>query len=129
MLAVFLVSLAAFICIILFLSWYYKKMISIMFGDMNAMLESVLEKGEAPRQWNKRQDRLNRALERYRDADKKWNGALAKHIKYVEASVKDMSAYAKKTSFIQDEAERSAALEKLERFRDETVRQYQDMTK
>jgi len=126
MLTLFIVCLAAFVAIILFLNWYYKKMTEIIFGKMNEMLESIVVNGSAPRQWNDRLEKLNRKIAKYPEG-KRYDRALAKHIKYIKASVMDICAYARKTSFISNEEDRAAALERIERFRDETVRQFEDM--
>ena len=126
MLIVFLASITAFVLIILFFAWYYKKMIHLIFGKMNGMLETILVEGAAPKEWNARLDKLNRKLEKSRGIKGK-KKAIERHIRYVEASTKDLCAYAGRTSFIPDDDERADALDTLERFRDETVRILEEM--
>jgi hypothetical protein len=68
--------------------------------------------------------RLNKSLEHISQPEKKVK-ALERHIKYVEASARDMRAYAAKTSFLPDES-REDSIGAIDRFCSETVSSLRD---
>ena len=121
----FLGALLAFVLITLFMVWYYRFMANLIFGKMNAMIDSIISEGAPPVQWHGRINRLNKLLSTETSAARK-NKAIEKYIKFVKVNTKDMLAYAKKTSFIADE-ERPQVLASLERFCEETVQTMSDL--
>ena len=116
---VFGASIAAFVLIILFFNWYYKKMTSLIFGKMNDKLDCILARGEAPGHWKKQSDRLNRVLAGGGSQTQK-DRALARYAGFVENEMKDLLAYAGRTPHIEEDG-REAAMEALRRFRDDTL--------
>ena len=123
---IFLAALVAFVLIILFLVWYYKLMANMIFGSMNDMLSNVVYDGIPPEKWNKRVMKLNKTLKDPNKSPQKKSKAIDKYIRFMELSTKDMSAYAKKTVFLESDYERDEAVEAIERFYEEQVQIMED---
>ena len=118
---VFFGSLAVFVLIVLFLYWYYKTIVHVVVDKMRNAVDAVVSDGVTPAKWQARLDKLRRALERPVSPERK--AKLVEHyVRYVEASTKDMCAYAQKTIFLPDEDSKNDAVERLERFCEETVK-------
>ena len=123
----FLAALAAFVLIILFLTWYYRAMSNLIFGKMNGMMDTIINDGVPPVQWHRRMNKLNKVMNDVNANAEQKNKALDKHIRFVELSIKDMCAYAQKTVFLADDYARQEAVYALEKFRDETIYILKDM--
>ena len=111
---IFLVSLAAFMLVILFFAWYARLMANRIFGKMNAQLNGIIEDNKAPDEWYKR---LKKLTDKKKDDNEK-EKAFKKYVYFIEGSYKDLVSYAERTTFIQDEA-RPDVLSELQRFFDE----------
>ena len=111
---IFLVSLAAFMLVILFFAWYARLMANRIFGKMNAQLNGILEDNKAPDEWYKR---LKKLTDEKKDDHEK-EKAFKKYVCFVKGSYKDLVSYAERTTFIQDDV-RPDVLSELERFFDE----------
>ena len=124
---VFFASIAALILLMLFFNWYYKTMSHVIFGKMNGSLERILVDGAAPEPWNARLAVLNRKLASGGGlGEKRKKRLVERHVSFIEANMKDIVAYAKRTPFLAED-EREAALAALERFGEETMQSFRDL--
>ena len=123
MLVIFAAALVAFILIILFLTWYYEHMSRLIFGRMNMALDTIISEGSPPEKW---EAKLNKRL-RGSAGNKKRQSVIEWYIRYVNAQINDLLAYANKTPFLADEGAKEDAIDSLERFRTDYLQRLRDM--
>ena len=123
MLLVFLAALTAFILIILFLAWYYKFMLGLIFGKMNTVLDAIVREGAPPKKW---EDKFNKRLRKCKSLNKK-REAVEWYIRYADARLGDLRAYIEKTSFLPNREAKEEALGSLECFRDEYLQKLDEL--
>ena len=123
MLLIFAAALAAFVLVILFLSWYYKQMSKLIFGRVNTDLSAIVSEGAAPEKW---EAKLNRRMAKCKNGKKKQK-TIKWYIRYVNARMKDLIAYAERSPFLPDDDAKDDAVDALESFREEYLRRFEDM--